>query len=53
MAAVTRIRKVKAAPDLSPAVSPFPVRRFTVEEYHRMLQYGILIDGESLAYKFL
>jgi Uma2 family endonuclease len=27
-------------------VPSLPVRRFTVDEYHRMLQHGILADGE-------
>lgn len=51
MATATRItrkprRKPEPPPDLTPIVPPFPVRRFTVNEYHRMLQCGILMDRE-------
>jgi hypothetical protein len=27
---------------------PFPVRRFTVDEYHRMIQAGILTESDPV-----
>ncbi len=38
------------APALSqtPRIPPFPVRRFTVEEYHRMVRSGVLAEKDSV-----
>ena len=38
----------KTLPFPAPAYPPLPVRRFTVDEYHRMIQTGILRSGERL-----
>lgn len=37
----------KAAP-LPPAVPPFPVHRFTVEEYHKMGEIGLLTENDRV-----
>lgn len=39
-------RKPKAAAALPPAVPTMPVRRFTVDEYHKLLEVGVLKDCE-------
>ena len=36
------------APPLPPAIPPLPIRRFTVDEYHQMLQAGILGEDEDV-----
>lgn len=36
-----------ASPSLGPAALP-PLRRFTVDEYHRLLEVGILYSGEKV-----
>ena len=38
---------IVAAPG-PPAPPPEPVRRFTVDEYHRMIQLGILKEGDPV-----
>lgn len=38
--------KPKRAEPPPPGLPPLPVRRFTVEEYHRMLEMGLLKDRE-------
>ena len=38
----------KPRPPLLPAYPPLPVRRFTVDEYHRLIQTGILKTGEPV-----
>jgi hypothetical protein len=38
----------KTLPHPAPAYPPLPVRRFTVEEYHRLIQTGILRSGEPV-----
>src|SRR5436305_1613534 len=38
----------KKPPVLPPAYPPLPVRRFTVDEYHRLIQTGILKSGEPV-----
>jgi Uma2 family endonuclease len=35
------------APPLPAVIPPFPVRRFTVDEYHQMIQTGILGDDDD------
>jgi Uma2 family endonuclease len=35
-------KKPKAAAPLPPAIPPFPIRRFTLDEYHKMLEVGVL-----------
>ncbi|SRR5579883_1371207 len=37
-----------AAPPLPPAIPPLPVRRFTVDEYHQMIQAGILGEDDDV-----
>jgi Uma2 family endonuclease len=34
----------KSSPDLTPP--PYPVRRFTVDEYHKMIAAGVFIDDD-------
>jgi Uma2 family endonuclease len=38
----------KTLPHPAPAYPPLPVRRFTVDEYHRLIQTGILRSGEPV-----
>jgi Uma2 family endonuclease len=45
MATVTTRRKAKPEP---PAVPPLPVYRFSVEQYHRMIEAGVLRSGDPL-----
>jgi Uma2 family endonuclease len=40
-------RPKKAAP-LPPAVPPFPVHRFTVEQYHKLVETGVLNAGHRV-----
>lgn len=47
MPTVVRLLPKRLAP-LPPAYPPLPVRRFTVEEYHRLIQTGILKSGEPV-----
>src|SRR5947209_7570300 len=47
MPTVIRLRPKRLIP-LPPAYPPLPVRRFTVEEYHRLIQTGILKSGEPV-----
>jgi hypothetical protein len=35
-------------PTLPPVVPPVPVRRFTVDEYHQMIQAGILGEDDNV-----
>ncbi len=35
-------------PTLPPVVPPVPVRRFTVAEYHQMIQAGILGEDDNV-----
>jgi Uma2 family endonuclease len=35
---------VKSTPDLT--LPPFPVKRFTVDEYHRMIDAGVFVDDD-------
>lgn len=35
-------------PDLPPALPPIPVRRFSVDEYHRIIQAGVLQHDERV-----
>jgi len=37
-----------ALPPLPPIVPPVPVRRFTVDEYHQMIQAGILGEDDAV-----
>ena len=43
MNSVTRIRRVRPLP---PAIPPFPVRKFMVAEYHKLLKAGIFRSGD-------
>lgn len=38
----------KTLPHPAPAYPPLPVRRFTVDEYHKLIQTGILRSGEPV-----
>lgn len=33
-------------PDLDPTPPPYPVKRFTVDQYHRMIQAGVFADDD-------
>lgn len=47
MSSAARITKPpKAIAPLPPAIPPLPVRRFTVDEYHKMIETGILKSGD-------
>jgi Uma2 family endonuclease len=35
-------------PPLPPVVPPFPVRRFTVDEYHRLIETGVLCEDDDV-----
>lgn len=37
---------MSATTQFPPSLPPGPVRRFTVDEYHRMIETGVLTDGE-------
>ncbi len=39
-------KKPKPAAPLPPAVSPLPVRRFTITEYHKLLEIGVFQSGD-------
>lgn len=41
-------RKSKHNGHLPPAVSPLPVRRFTVDEYHKMAEIGVLTENDRV-----
>ena len=41
-----KAKKPKAGKPLPPAIPPLPIRRFTVDEYHRMVEIGVLKDRE-------
>jgi hypothetical protein len=36
------------SPPLPPILPPLPVRRFTVDEYHRMIQAGVLGEDDDV-----
>jgi len=46
MSTAARITKQPQATPLTDMIPPFPVRRFTVEEYHGMLESGVLTSRE-------
>lgn len=47
MSSAARVtKKPKPAEPLPPTIPPFPVRRFTLDEYHQMLESGILKDRD-------
>jgi Uma2 family endonuclease len=47
MSSVARItKKPTSTMPLPPAIPTLPVRRFTVDEYHRMIKTGVLVDRE-------
>ncbi len=47
MSAGLSTRRVKSSrPQAADEVPPFAVRRFTVDEYHRLIEAGILQDGD-------
>ncbi len=47
MNAAARVTKrPKPAAALPPAVSPLPVRRFTIAEYHKLLEIGVFQSGD-------
>lgn len=47
MSAVQTTRRAKSPrPSFNDDPPPFPVRRFTVDEYHRLIDAGILKDGD-------
>src|SRR5262249_55940429 len=35
------------SPNGTPVIPPLPVRRFTADEYHRMIESGVLHEGEG------
>lgn len=39
---------MSVAPAVSPQIPPYPVRRFTVEEYHQMARAGVLTEDDSV-----
>ncbi len=49
MDAAARVtKKPKGAAPLTPAVPPFAVHRFTVDEYHRMIETGVLSENDRI-----
>lgn len=49
MGSAARVTKPpKAGKPLPPAVPPFPVHRFTVEEYHRLGEIGVLTENDRV-----
>ena len=49
MNAAARVtKKPKPAASLPPAVPPFAVHRFTVDEYHRMIEIGSLSENDRI-----
>lgn len=46
MPTVVRVPRPKPPARLPPAYPPLPVRRFTVEEYHRLIEIGLFDSGE-------
>ena len=41
-------RKPKSNGPLPPGVSPLPVRRFTVEEYHKLIEIGMISENDRV-----
>src|SRR5260370_38754152 len=49
MSVTTALRALTAvSPRLPPIIPPVPVRRFTVDEYHQMIQAGILGEDDNV-----
>ena len=46
-ARTTRTPKKPTAP-LPPAVTPLPVRRFTVAEYHTLIEVGVISENDRV-----
>lgn len=46
MPTVVRVPRPKPPARLPPAYPPLPVRRFSVEEYHRLIEIGLFNSGE-------
>src|SRR5687768_11301717 len=45
---VTRKPKTKTNGRLPPAIPPLPVRRFTVAEYHKLVEIGVLTPNDRV-----
>lgn len=43
-----RTTKPKLNGHLPPAVSPLPVRRFTVDEYHKLIEVGVISENDRV-----
>jgi hypothetical protein len=49
MNAAARVTKPrKKVETLPPAIPPFPVHRFTVDEYHKMIEIGLISEGDRV-----
>jgi Uma2 family endonuclease len=49
MSTVTALPAIPGvAPPLPPVIPPLPIRRFTVDEYHQMIQAGILGEDDDV-----
>jgi Uma2 family endonuclease len=44
----TKPKPMKRSATLPPAIPPLPVRRFTVEEYHRLGEIGVLTENDRV-----
>jgi Uma2 family endonuclease len=49
MSSAARVTKPpRTASPLPPAIPPFPVRRFSVDEYHKMIETGVLTENHRV-----
>jgi hypothetical protein len=50
MSTATRTRKPKAQSNgrLPPGVPPFPIHRFTVDEYHKLIEIGVISENDRV-----
>jgi hypothetical protein len=48
MKGATAMTVLTIAPPLPAVLPPFPVRRFTVDEYHQMIRVGIITEDDDV-----